>query len=263
MSSILPLPRYAKLAERCIRPLCFGAPGDEYYGLSMFEIEAGSDRRPRNIQLGLQGSCTLISYRNHYFVVFTRHQIAMVPNESSQAFRTRMELLHVLMDDGRESTNLPINGFLFAFDVGDDEDDFVVGLVEEPMLTDFMRARFFPVTRAWTGMVNDQALCAGFPSHLQRVLMQKDGLRTLLVCKHGVVVRRMSRSTATVEYGDDDQRMDGMSGGAVFVCQLHRNLEVILFIDGIVQRAGSGYLRHLTIERALDRIDGHFEGSPS
>src|SRR3954451_24228827 len=98
----------ADLADRCIRPLCFGALGDEYYGLPMFEIYTGLNICGCNLQIGLQGSCTLILYRDHYFALFTRHQIAEIPNESLQEFQARMELLFVLMDDGRDSTNLPI-----------------------------------------------------------------------------------------------------------------------------------------------------------
>src|SRR3954454_1214904 len=129
----------ADLADRCIRPLCFGAGGDEYYGLSMFEIDPGLNVRGLNLQLGLQGSCTLILYRGCYFALLTRHQIAEIPNESLQDFHARMELLFVLMDDGCDSTNLPIRTFLFASDghEEDDEDDFVVGVVEGAMMTDF------------------------------------------------------------------------------------------------------------------------------
>ena len=175
-----------------------------------------------------------------------------------------MELDYVLMDDGRDSTNLPINALLAPTNGNGDEADFVVAVIEKSMLTDFMRAQFFPVTMASTGKVSDQALCAGFPSDLQWILMQKDGLRTASVCKRGVVVERTAHSTGLVE-STELQRMDGMSGGAVFLLQPKDDLQCDLFIDGIIQRAGPGLLRrpiwglvqYLAIERILDRIDAH------
>ena len=262
MSSKLPLPPYGDRADRCIRPLCFAAAGDECYGLQTVEkFEAGSDGRLRNFQLGLQGTCTLILYREHYFVLFTMHQVAPVPHETLQEFQARMELVYVLMDDGHDSSNLPINAILSPTNGDGDEADFVVAVIEKAMLTDFMRAHFFPVTRASTGKVSDHALCSGFSSDLQQVLMQKDGLRTAAVCKRGVVVERMARSTALVEY-TAHQRMDGMSGGAVFLLQL-KDHQPDLFVDGIIQRArrsfgGRSLLQYLTIERILDRIDEYF-----
>jgi hypothetical protein len=262
-------PKDANLADRCIRPLCFGAPGDEHYGLSMLEFEAGSSRlRWRNMQLGLQGSCTLILYKSRYFALFTRHQIAALPNESLEELRTRMELLFVLMDNGRDSTNLPINHVILNGIVENDEDDVVIAVVEEAMITAFMRAQFFPVKRTFNGRVSDQAICAGFPSRFQRVLMKKGGLSVVPDSKTGVVSRRSSRSTGTVEYKDDGLPMDGMSGGAVFLFRLNPNPKLgaifIGFIDGIIQRAGSGYLHYLTMERVLDKIDESvFQAEPA
>jgi hypothetical protein len=165
------------------------------------------------------------------------------------------------MDDGRDSTNLPINNLLFAFDGkgGDDEDDLVIAVLEEAMMTEFMRAQFFPVSRASIGRVNDQALCAGFPSNLQQVLMENNGLRLIPICKSGTVASRSSRSTGTVTYKDDSQRLDGMSGGAIFVFRANRASKTeatfVGFLDGVIQRGGAGYLHYLTTERILDKID--------
>ena len=109
------------------------------------------------------------------------------------------------------------------------------------------------------GRVEDRALCAGFSSNRQQVLMQKDGLRIQASCKSGIVIRRASRSTGTVKYENDGEPLDGFSGGAVFLARLdpHPRTETtfVMFIDGIIQRGGSGYLHYLTIERILDEID--------
>lgn len=254
-------PQDVVLADRCIRPLCFAAPGNEYYGLPMFEIDARRFLSERALQLGFQGTCTLMQYRDRHFVVFTRHQIAVIPGESLEHFQERMSLLFVLMDDGHHSTNLPIRGFLFAFDGndGDDEDDFVIAIVEETMLTDFMHAQFFPVDKTHVGRVNDYALGAGFPSHRQQVLMEIDGLRIQPKCKSGIVTQRSGYSTGTLKYKSNGDAMDGFSGGAIFLVRLDlkqsAKTSFIMFIDGLVQRGGSGFLRYLGIERILDKID--------
>jgi hypothetical protein len=257
----------ADISGRCVRPLCFAAPGNEHYGLTMFEIddilnmEERNKKYERNLMLGLQGSSTLICYRDGYFALFARHQIAKIPNESLTELQVRLEHIFVLMDDGRDSTNLPIRDFVFSFDEdnGADEDDFVAAVIEASMMTDFMRAQFFPVGRMHRGRPGDHAIGAGFPSNLQQVLMQKNGLRLQLACTSGVVTHRSARSTAIARCENDATSMDGYSGGPVFLVRSNQNTQkrFVTFLDGIVQRAGNGYLRHLAIERILDKIDEH------
>ena len=52
--------------------------------------------------------------------------------------------------------------------------------------------------------------------------------------------------------------MDGMSGGAVFVTRLASDGHSFeIFLDGIIQRGGGGYVRYLCLETILNRIDDH------
>lgn len=68
------------------------------------------------MQYGLQGSTVLFTYKGGHYAVFTRHQIAMLPDETPEAFKDRMSYLIVLMDDGTNSTSIPFHDFLFAPD---------------------------------------------------------------------------------------------------------------------------------------------------
>lgn len=253
------------IAGRCVRPLCFAAPGNEYYGLEMIQ-QASRTIDMGNFMLGLQGSCTLMIYRSRHLVLFTRHQIRLIDGETPEQFRQRMELLFVLMDDGQDTTNLPIKDFLFSFEVSEDadEDDFVVGIVESSMMTDFMRSHFLPVERADRGRVGDQIISAGFLSANQRVEMFIGGLRNELSVRTGVVGRRAPLSTGTIAYEANADNLDGMSGGAVLAVRLHdvaaQDASFSCFLDGIVQRGGNGSIHYLTIERVLRRIDRHLAG---
>lgn len=251
-------PQNATLADRCIRPLCFAAPGDEYYGLDMIDWTLGSALVQRRLSLGLQGSSVLFTYREANFVVFTSHQIAFLHGETLEEFRERMGLLFVVMDDGHDSTNIPLNGYLFAqANYGEDEADFVIGLVETEMLPPYSLAQFFPVERGFLGRSSDEALAAGFPSHRQRMLMEADGMHIVPVCKSGQIVSR--DACGVMRYPIDGEPLDGMSGGAVFVVRLADNRQGFqICLDGLIQRGGNGYVRYLGIETILDRIDHYF-----
>ena len=226
----------------------------------MFEISAEKGPISRHLQLGLQGSAVLFTYRDRYFSAFTRHQIASIPNETPKDFRERMKLLFVLMDDGKDTSNIPFNRCLFANKTSeDDENDYVIGLVECEMLQPYSREQFFPVSRHDRGRSGDFALAAGFPTHLQRVLMEHDGLHINPVCKSGALESR--RAFGVMKYPRDSEPLDGMSGGAVFIPRLSEGAQTFeVSLDGIIQRGGNGYIRYLGIETVLDRIDIHLAG---
>lgn len=248
------------MADRCLRPLCFAGPGDEYYGMEMVDWTLGDEVVPRTLRLGLQGSSVLFTYRDAHFAVFTRHQIALLPGETPGHFRERMGLLFILMDDGRDSTNIPLNGFLFAQgEETGDEADFVVGLVESGMLPQYSSAQFFPVQRGSLARAGDASLAAGFPSHLQRVLMETGGPKIMPACKAGAIESREACGVMT--YPNDGEPLDGMSGGAIFVTRLAEDGQGFqMFLDGIIQRGGSGYVRYLGIDTILHRIDNYLAG---
>lgn len=256
-------PQQAVLADRCIRPLCFAAPGDEFYGMDVIDITPHEGTTVRRMQYGLQGSAVLFTYRAGYYAVFTRHQIATVANETPEAFKERMSYLIVLMNDGTDSTNIPFHDFLFAPDLDrEDVSDYVIGVVYEAMLLPYSRGQFFPVIRQPVGRFGEPAMAAGFPSHRQQMLMEKDGLRLQPVCKSGAVE---SRSTSgVIRYPEDGEPLDGISGGAVFVPRILGPDPIFgMFIDGIIQRRGGSYVRYLGIETILNRIDGYLSGTDS
>ncbi len=250
-------PQEPTIADRCIRPLCFAAPGNEHYGLDMIELNLEEGAVERRLQFGLQGSAVLFQYRGRHFVVFTRHQIAEIPGETLEAFEDRMDYLVVLMDDGTDSTSIPFNTYLFSPKSNDDENDYVVGVVEYDMLPSFSREQFFPVKRHRTGRSGDFALASGLPSHLQRMVMEHGGMLIHPICKSGTLEVR--NSCGVLRYAEDADSLDGMSGGAVFVTRLAndgRSFEI--FLDGIIQRGGGGYVRYLGLETILNRIDSYF-----
>ncbi|MEH2683376.1 hypothetical protein GFM11_35170 [Rhizobium leguminosarum bv. viciae] len=244
------------IADRCIRPLCFAAPGDEHYGLDMIDLTLQDGAVERRLQFGLQGSAVLFQYRGRHFAVFTRHQIAQIPGEAQKAFMDRMDYLLVLMDDGTDSTSIPFNTYLFSPEANDDESDYVIGVVEYEMLPAYSREQFFPVDRHRTGRSGDLALASGLPSHLQRMVMEPGGMRILPICKSGTVESR--NTCGVVRYPEDGFPLDGMSGGAVFVTRLASDGHSFeIFLEGVIQRGGGGYVRYLGLETILNRIDGH------
>lgn len=252
---------YAAILELYFRPLCFSAVGDEFYGLQMFDRTQPATEAELVMQLGIQGTCTLINYRSGYFVVFTRHQIAMIEGESQDNFLNRMQDLYVLMDDGRDGWNLPINGLIFSTDTPDDSDadDFVIAVVEGAMMRPFMPGYFFPVIRGPFGSIGDAAFAAGYPMHAQSLLMQADGNRTVKAGITGTITARTSGLSGMMEYANNEGNLNGMSGGPVFVTRLsgraNSNEMYASFIDGIIQRGGNGFIRYLCLERVLDKID--------
>lgn len=250
-------PKDAFLADRCIRPLCFVAPGDEFYGMDVIDITLNERPVLRRMQYGLQGSAVLFKYQGGHYAVFTRHQIATVANETLEAFNERMSYLIVFMDDGTDSTNIPFHDFLFAPDPDrEDGSDYVIGVVYEQMLLPYSRKQFFPVTRQPAGRFGELAMAAGFPSHRQHMLMEKGGLRLQPVCKSGTVESRST--TGVIRYPEDGEPLDGMSGGAVFVPRLLGPAPMFgMVLDGIIQRGGGSYVRYLGIETILNRIDGY------
>lgn len=252
---------YPAILDQCYRPLCFASEGSEYWGMKMHEIIGETRSAAVSRQLGIQGTCTLLKYRDRHFAVFTRHQIAQIAGETLELFEIRMDGLHVLMDDGRDGYNLPFNALLFSFDHQDDadEDDFVVVVIESQMLRPFMLECFFPIVRHSVGNIGDRALASGYPMHLQELLMHTDGNRTRKAAKIGFLTQRSSGSQGVFEYENDGESVDGMSGGPVYVVRPSTDAiggeQFEVFIDGIIQRGGNGYLRYLTIERILDKID--------
>lgn len=242
------------IAGLCVRPLCFAAVGDEFYGIPTLQQLLGEEAAPSLHRFGLQGSCTLIEYRGVCTFVFTKHQIAHIPNETAKSFIARMELLHPLIDDGRNGYNLPYR-WVLAGHGEDDLGDFVIAITERSMLTDYMLSCFFPVERGSKGWVGDEAMAAGYPHHLQSLLMETDGNRTVPFPISGQIVSRTDGATAHFTSSDTATSLDGMSGGPVFVVRLISREQAASFIDGIVQRGGNGNVRYLTIERVLDRID--------
>ncbi|WP_165504609.1 hypothetical protein [Rhizobium leguminosarum] len=249
-------PQEPTIADQCIRPLCFAAPGDEHYGLDMIDLNLLEGAVERRLQFGLQGSAVLFHYRGRHFAVFTRHQIANIPGEALRAFKDRMDYLVVLMDDGTDSTSIPFNTYLFSPKANEDEGDYVVGVVEYEMLPAYSREQFFPVERHRTGRSGDFALASGLPSHLQRMVMEHGGMRIHPICKSGTVGSR--NSCGVLRYPEDGHSLDGMSGGAVFVTRLASDGHSFeIFLDGIIQRGGEGYVRYLGLETILNRIDSH------
>ncbi|MBP2449760.1 hypothetical protein [Rhizobium leguminosarum] len=252
-------PQEPTIADRCIRPLCFAAPGDEHYGLDLIDVTLQDGAVERRLQFGLQGSAVLFHYRGRHFAAFTRHQIAKISGETQKAFEDRMDYLLVLMDDGGNSTSIPFNTYLFSLwpeAKDDDENDYVIGVVEYEMLPTYSREQFFPVERHHTGRSGDLALASGLPSHLQRMVMERDGMRIHPVCKSGTVESR--NTCGVIRYPEDGLPLDGMSGGAVFVPRLASDGHSFeIFLDGIIQRGGGGYVRYLGLETILNRIDGH------
>lgn len=256
-------PQHAVLADRCIRPLCFAAPGDEFYGMDVVELTPHNGITVRRMQYGLQGSAVLFTYRKGYFAVFTRHQIATVAYETPEAFKERMSDLIVLMDDGTDSTSIPFHDFLFAPGVDwEDASDYVIGVASDEMLLPYSRAQFFPVIPQPAGRFGEPAMAAGFPSHRQQMLMEKDGLRLQPVCKTGNLESRSA--SGVIRYPEDGEPLDGMSGGAVFVPRLLGPTPIFgMVLDGIIQRGGASYVRYLGIEAILNRIDGYLLGTDS
>ncbi|WP_018259672.1 hypothetical protein [Methylobacterium sp. WSM2598] len=248
------------LAGRCIRPLGFGLPGDEHYGMPMIEVDAGSGRRDRNLIIGLQGSCTLISYRGWPFVLFTRHQIAEPARRTPEDLQRNMDLAFVMLSDGRDTVSIPLNGLLAPFEEDqEDENDFLIAVVEPSMLDDFAASHFFPVCTADRGQVGDDAVCGGYPLHRQELLMERGGQRTEPVAQTGTISHRTAHSTGIVDYPPDGEPLNGSSGGAVFAIRPEHGLvEPVLLLDGLIQRGGGGRVRYLTIERILSRIDVGF-----
>ncbi|MFS2152450.1 hypothetical protein [Rhizobium sp. Rhizsp42] len=249
-------PQEPTIADRRIRPLCFAAPGDEYYSLDGFELTLQDGTVARRFQFGLQGTAVLFQYRGRHFAVFTRHQIATISGETVTAFKDRMDYLVVLMDDGTDSTSIPFNTYLFSPEANEDESDYVIGMVEYEMLPAYSREQFFPVELRLTGRAGDLALASGLPSHLQRIVMENGGMRIHPICKSGDLASR--NIFGVLRYPEDAQPLDGMSGGAVFVTRLASDGHSFeIFLDGIIQRGGGGYVRYLGLETILNRIDGH------
>ena len=253
--------RDAERAGRFVRPLCFADQGNEFYGLRTIELTHPDGPLERNLIIGYQGSCSLINYRDRYFALFTRHQIASVGEETRDQFAARMSLIYVLMDDGRDSTNLPISAILSPGVLSHDPDcmDFVIALVERSMITPFMIDQFFPVDERYFGSVGSFALAAGFPSADQKILMEIGGLHTPIACKSGRIQRREVGATGTMNYPVDELPMDGFSGGAVITVGRNANddaaSQFISHFNGLIQRAGNGFVHFLTTERITLEID--------
>ncbi|MFS2041717.1 hypothetical protein [Agrobacterium tumefaciens] len=249
-------PQEPTIADRCIRPLCFAALGDEHYGLDGFELTLQDGAVARRLLFGLQGSAVLFQYRGRHFAVFTRHQIATIAGETAAAFKDRLDYLVVLMDDGTDSTNIPFNTYLFSPGSTEDESDYVIGVVEYEMLPSYSGHQFFPVERRHIGRAGDLVLASGLPSHLQRMVMENGGMRIHPICKSGHLESRSN--CGVLRYPEDLEPLDGMSGGAVFVTRLAGDGHSFeIFLDGIIQRGGGGYVRYLGLEIILDRVDDY------
>jgi hypothetical protein len=247
-----------ELSGRCTRPLCFAAPGDEYYGLTMIEVTQYQNPVERVLQLGVQGSCALFSYNGLHFVAFTRHQIYGAMGDSLEELYENLELLYVLLDDGVNGLNHPNRQILLprmAQDI-EDHEDFVVACVESTMLNGFMRSLFFPVARGDIAFAGDDVVCGGYPTHRQVLLMEPNGQRTRLAALRGNVDFRAPYEQGIVNYRVEDEPIDGYSGGAVIVSHISKYGNPLVFIDGIIQRGGNGTARYLGMEYILDRIDG-------
>ncbi|MGN7772191.1 hypothetical protein [Phyllobacterium sp. 22552] len=200
----------------------------------------------------LKGSALPVYYRGRYFLVCAGHQLKDVDPEHVSMFTNDGKYLvssggvkHFNLTGPSETDHLDVAAF-----------DFTEPCAAHPEL----RSRFFGLNRIPPSGYNDDILCAvvcGFPSMDQKYELEEKNhlglVKRTIICRLG----RQPADNSTVILKIDpplDFDPDGLSGGTVFIIQMHPN-QPAAYLAGMVLRGGREHLYILKIGNIVAFLD--------